>query len=69
MCKDCLFFNRGHWLPEYGGGEQLGGNCQALCKVLQFTNSKLLFHDALYVQETFGCSIFRPKTEEEKTAE
>jgi hypothetical protein len=29
-CKYCKHFERGHWLPEYGGGEQRGGNSTPL---------------------------------------
>ena len=59
-CGDCQHFERGQWLPEYGGGEQMGGNCKVLSAVLGMTNSHLVWHDALYVQESFGCSLFTP---------
>lgn len=62
-CKACQYFERGHWLPEYGGGEQTGGKCKVLCKVLGITNSYLVWRDAIYVQETFGCSLFTPNME------
>jgi hypothetical protein len=64
-CKSCKHFERGHWLPEYGGGEQMGGNCKALCRVLGLTNSYLVWHDAIHVQESFGCSLFSPNAANE----
>jgi hypothetical protein len=60
---DCQYFERGHWFPEYGGGEQLGGNCRLLCDVLKITNSYLIWQDSLHVQESFGCSLFAPNKE------
>ena len=68
-CGDCQHFQRGQWLPDYGGGEQLGGSCKVLRDVLGMTNSHLVWHDALYVQESFGCSLFTPNAPHEPARE
>jgi hypothetical protein len=68
-CKTCQFFKRGRWIEELGGGEQLGGNCKLLYKLLYMTNSHVISFsaDVLYIQETFGCCAHQCKEHNEKT--
>jgi len=63
-CKSCKHFERGKWHESHGGGEQLGGSCKVIFKVLELTNSWFWTQDHLYVQETFGCSAHSPREEE-----
>ena len=61
ICKNCEHFTRKHWINSDGsiGGEQYGGNCVLLLKVLTIDNSFLVFKESFYVQDIFGCSLFK----------
>jgi len=62
-CKDCKYFEQGKWHKVIDPDEspQHGGYCEKLLKVLQITNSKLVWLDKLYIQEEFGCVIGKRK--------
>jgi hypothetical protein len=60
-CEDCKEFNRGKWHESMGGGEQMGGTCRLLPRILRMHNSMFAFVDGLYVQCSFGCPVGRPK--------
>ena len=59
-CKDCKYFRRGSWHKSVDPHERemLGGYCDVLPKVLALTNSSLWSFDELYIQDTFGCTMF-----------
>jgi len=58
-CKECKYFKRGKWHKVIDPNEspQLGGYCDKLLRILQMTNSKLIWIDNLYIQEEFGCIL------------
>ena len=57
-CKDCRYYRSGHWLE---GGQQHGGLCPMLTRMLAIANSRLgWIRDDLYVPEAFGCSMGKP---------
>ena len=61
-CAECAFFERGKWAKALDPDEasQLGGHCETLRSVLAMTNSGMWHMDKIHVQESFGCSLFRP---------
>lgn len=63
-CKTCKFFSRGKWHKSIDPdeGEQLGGNCKLLLEVLSIENSFLWNKETLYVQDTFGCSMWKERS-------
>jgi hypothetical protein len=64
-CASCIHFQRSTWKNADGSIEsQLGGKCPLLLRILQIDNSKLIFVDSIYVQDTFGCSLFRDSRKE-----
>ena len=57
-CKDCRYYRSGHWLE---GGQQHGGPCPMLTRMLAIANARLgWIRDDLYVPEAFGCSMGKP---------
>jgi hypothetical protein len=62
-CKECASFKRGKWVTDLDGsnGNQNGGYCKVILKVLGLTNINFRFNDTLYVLEDFGCIMGKQK--------
>ena len=62
ICKNCLHFMRANWVDmatSKKDGPQRGGHCGVLLAVLRIDNESLFFAENLYVQDTFGCNLFK----------
>ena len=64
-CKDCRSFERGKWhkAVDIKEGEQYGGKCELLQKVLGMSNVDIFFIENFHVMESFGCVLGKNKEE------
>lgn len=63
-CRDCAYLERERYIKAIHGTDEMqcGGTCKVLQSALAMDNSSLLFVDAIYIQDSFGCVLGKPKT-------